>query len=690
MSEFFLELFSEEIPAGLQKNLREKIFEDFKNLFEEKSIKSKKNFAFSTPNRLVLVFEGLDKQIKSKSKEIRGPKTSAPEQALEGFLRSNKIAKKDLFKKKTEKDEFYFYKTAATSLNTHDLLTEFIPKILSNYQWKKSMKWGEFDLNWGRPLKSILSIFDKRIISFKFHHLTSSNLTFLDKDFEDKKRSFENFKKYEKFFENNGVIINQNKRLKIINKSFLNILGKKRLKINENPKLIDEVVNLVDSPNILLCKFDKKFLSVPKEILILTMESHQKYFPTFNDKNEITNEFLIVTNKKDKKGLIKIGNERVVDARLSDAEFFWNKEKTQNLVKKVSELKSMNFFKGLGSYFDKVQRMRKIGGMISDELLISKEKVELLSSICKTDLTSDLVSEFPELQGLMGGYFSEYQGFDKDISIAISEQYLPIGLNSIVPKKPFSVALSITDKVDTLVGFFGINEKPTSSKDPLALRRIALGIIRTTIENRKNLKLNDILNYSARLYDDQGYSLKNKDLQKELQDFLKDRFRYYLKEKEIRYDIIEATLSSFSINELFSSFEKAKCLNKVINSQIGIDINSSYKRASNILDLEMKNNEIEINDTTDPGIFKSDFEKNLYKKINDIKKYYSTINSDENYEKSLSILAETKKEVFEFFDNVKVNEDNETLRKNRLELINMLCKTFQNYINFQFLKAHNE
>ncbi len=690
MSEFFLELFSEEIPVSLQKNLREKIFEDFKNLFEEKSIKSKKNFAFSTPNRLVIVFEGLDKQIKIKSKEIRGPKTSAPEQALEGFLRSSKIAKKDLYKKKTEKDEFYFYKTVATSLNTHDLLTEFIPKILSNFQWKKSMKWGEFDLNWGRPLKSILSIFDKRIISFKFHHLTSSNLTFLDKDFEDKKRSFENFKKYEKFFENNGVIINQNKRLKIINKSFLNILGKKGLKINENPKLMDEVVNLVDSPNVLLCKFDKKFLSVPKEILTLTMESHQKYFPTFNDKNKITNEFLIVTNKKDKKGLIKIGNERVVDARLSDAEFFWNKDKTQNLVKKVSELKSMNFFKGLGSYFDKVQRMRKIGGMISDELLISKEKVELLSSICKTDLTSDLVGEFPELQGLMGGYFSEYQGFDKDFSIAISEQYLPIGLNSIVPKKPFSVALSITDKVDTLVGFFGINLKPTSSKDPFALRRIALGIIRTTIENRKNLKLNDLLNYSARLYDDQGYSLKNKDLQKELQDFLKDRFRYYLKEKEIRYDIIDATLSSFSMNELFSSFEKAKCLNKVINSQIGIDINSSYKRASNILDLEMKNNEIEINDTTDPGIFKSDFEKNLYKKINDIKKYYSTINSDENYEKSLSILAETKKEVFEFFDNVKVNEDNETLRKNRLELINMLCKTFQNYINFQFLKAHNE
>ena len=288
------------------------------------------------------------------------------------------------------------------------------------------------------------------------------------------------------------------------------------------------------------------------------------------------------------------------------------------------------------------------------------------------------------------GDFSMHQGFDKDISLAITEQYLPIGLNSKTPKKPFSVALSVTDKIDTLVGFFGINEKPTSSKDPFALRRIAIGIIRTIIENKKDLKVNDLLNYSSSLYQDQGHNFINQDLQKELYNFLKDRLRYYMKEKQIRFDIIDASISSFSLNKLFSSFEKAKCLNKIINSQKGIDITSSYKRASNIFESEMKNNEIEINDTTDPGIFKSDFEKNLYKKINEIKKYYSTINNDENYEKSLSILAEARKEVFEFFDNVKVNEENQNLRKNRLELINMLCKTFQNFINFQLLKAINE
>ena len=690
MAEFFLELFSEEIPANLQKNFREKLLEEFREYFINKSIKSKKSFSLSTPNRVIIVFEGLQKKIKVGSEEIKGPKTSAPVEAIEGFLRSNKIDKKQLIKRDIEKGEFYFFKTPTKTLNTSDLLKDLIPKLLGSYQWKKSMKWGEFNLNWARPLKSILSVFDEKIIDFKFYHLTSSNRTFIDKDYEEKTGVFKNFKSYERFLKIHGTIVDQTKRKQIIQKEFTKILSKKKLFILENLKLFDEVVDLVECPNVLLCDFDKKFLSIPKEILILTMQSHQKYFPTIDKNNQITNQFLLVANKKDQKGLIKLGNQRVVDARLSDAEFFWNKDKTQNLVKKVSELKRINFFKGLGTYFDKVQRMRKLGGMISDELLISKEKVELSASICKTDLTSDLVGEFPELQGIMGGYFSAQQGFDKDICLSITEQYLPIGLDSNLPKKPFSIALSMTDKIDNLVGFFGIDEKPTSSKDPFALRRVALGIIRIIIENKKDLKVNDLLNYSISLYQEQNFTLGNEELKKDLSNFLKDRFRYYLKEKDIRFDIIEASISNFSTNKLFSSFEKARCVNKIINNQIGIDITSSYKRASNILQSEMENKEIEITNSTDPGIFKSDYEKNLFKKITDIKKYYSDIDNNENFEESLSVLAGAKKEVFEFFDNVKVNEDNEDLRKNRLELINMLCKTFQNFMNFQLLKANNE
>tara|TARA_B100000989_G_scaffold159783_1_gene119317 strand:- start:4365 stop:6437 length:2073 start_codon:yes stop_codon:yes gene_type:complete len=690
MAEFFLELFSEEIPARLQKNLREKLLDDFQKFFQEKQIKYKKNFSFSTPNRLIIVFEGVEKELKISPREIKGPKIGVPDQALEGFIKSYKIEKKDLFEKKTEKGDFYFFKSKLKKLKIQDLLSENIPKLLDAHKWKKSMKWGEFDLSWGRPLKSILSVFDRKTINFKFYQITSCNSTYIDSNLEDRKKIFTDFKSYQKYFKNQGVIVDQNKRKEFINKEFSKILNKKKQTINNNPKLLDEVVDLVDNPNILLCTFNKKFLSIPKEILILTMQSHQKYFPIFNEKNEITNEFLIVANKKDRKGLIKVGNERVIEARLNDAEFFWKKDKTQNLVKKVSELKSKNFFKGLGTYFDKAQRLRRLGGMISDELLISKEKVELLASICKTDLTSDLVGEFPELQGVMGGYFSSQQGFDNDISSAIAEQYLPIGLETKIPKKPFSIVLSISDKIDTLVGFFGINEKPSSSKDPFALRRIALGIIRIIIENKRDLRVKDLLSYSANLYKNQGYKMINLDLEKELTIFLKDRFKYYLKEKQIRFDIIDAFISSFSTNKLFSSFEKAKKLNNIINTQKGLDIISSYKRASNILNNEMTNNVIDITNTTDPGIFKSDFEKNLYKKIKEIRKYYSNINDDENFEESLNILAGAKKEIFEFFDNIKVNEENESIRKNRLELINMLCKTFQNFINFQLLKVNND
>ena len=688
MSEFFLELFSEEIPSSLQKNLREDLLDSFNKLFNEKFVSFKKSSSYSTPNRMILVFEGLPKQVVLKSEEIKGPNINAPEIALEGFIRSNDISKKDLFKKKIDKGEFYFFKTKPTKLNTHELLEESIPLILQKIQWKKSMRWGEFDLNWGRPLKSILAIFDRKKLTFSFHHLVSSDTTFVDKEFEDNKKTFIDFKEYVNFFKKVSIVIDHKQRKNLIEKKFNEISNKKNIKIENNPKLLDEVVDLTDQPNVIVCEFDRKFLNIPKEILIITMQYHQKYFPTFDQKGNITNEFLVITNKQDKKGFIKLGNERVVEARLSDAEFFWEKDKSQNLVKRVSKLKSMNYFNGLGTYFDKVQRMRKLGGMLSDELLISKEKVELSASICKVDLVSELVGEFPELQGIMGGYFANEQGFEKEISLAISEQYLPIGLNSKVPKKPYSIALSLADKIDTLVGFFGINQKPTSSKDPFALRRLALGIIKIIIENKKDFKIRDLISYSSSLYMDQGFKFGNEFLQKELSDFLMDRLKFYMKEEKIRHDIIQASTNYNSLDKLVIIFGKAKSLNKIINKQNGIDLISSYKRASNILDSELDKLSVELSNTTDPGIFKTELEKNLFKKINELRKYFLSINKDENFEQSLANLAEAKKVIFDFFDNVIVNEDDQTIKKNRLELIQMLCKTFDNYVNFSLIDSH--
>ena len=687
MSEFFLELFTEEVPSNLQKNARKNLLQNFEDFFNKKNVIFKKNYTFSTPNRLIILFEGIKPEIKQEETEIRGPKIDVNEKALEGFLRSNNFEKNDLYKKENEKGIFYFAKKPAKSIKVSELLNVNIPLILDKISWKKSMKWGDFELYWGRPLKSILAVFNKKNLIFKYHHLESSNSTFVDKDFEDKPKIFNSSANYLNYFKKSKILIDQDKRKKFIESELLKTSKRKDLTIEVSEKLLDEVTNLVNKPNILLCNFDEKFLKIPKEILITTMQFHQKYFHTFDAKGNITNNFLVVANNKDTKGFIKLGNERVIEARLSDAQFFWEKNKSNNLVKQVSKLKFMNYFKGLGTYFDKIQRMRKLGGMISDELLISKDKVEISTSICKVDLLSDIVGEFPELQGIMGGYFAEFQGFDKEISLAIREHYLPVGINSKPPKKPFSITLALTDKIDTLVGFFGIDQKPTSSKDPFALRRIALGVIRILLENNKNLKLKDLLNYSSNLYQEQGFDLTNKTLHKDLNIFLTERLKNYMKEKNIRPDIIEASIGSYGIDNIIKIYNKALTLNKLINKETGQTVISCYKRVSNILDHEIKNQQLVLSSSTDPGLFKNDFEKNLYSKIHELRKYFTSVSKDENYELSLQNLADSKTVIFDFFDNVMVKDEDKSIEKNRLELLQMLCKTFDNYFNFSKIES---
>ena len=687
MSEFFLELFSEEIPSRLQINARNDLTQIFKKFFDDNEIivKGKINI-YSTPNRLIVHINKIPKDVTKKAEEIRGPNINAPEKALEGFLKSNKISKEKVFKKSTEKGIFYFYNKPSQKIKTYDLLKENIASLLLKISWKKSMKWGNHDLYWGRPLKSILALFDKKIIEFKLNHLHSSNKTFTDKDLEDEVKSFNDFKSYIKFFKQKGVTIDQDKRKEFIIKEINKATNQKKIHINVNEKLIDEIINIVEKPKILVCEFNKKFLEIPQEILIITMQHHQKYFPTFDSKNKITNNFIVVADCKDKKGLVKLGNQNVVDARLADAEFFWNRNKSQNLVKQVSRLKQINYFKGLGSYFDKIQRVRKLSGIISDELLISKEKIEIASSICKVDLMSDLVAEFPELQGVMGGYFAREQGFDEEISLAVSEHYLPSGIDSKVPKKPYSIALSLSDKIDSLVGFFGINLKPTSSKDPYALRRMAISLLRLIIENQKKIKLRDLINYSINLYKDQNYSFDSKLINDELGDFILDRLKNYLKEKNIRSDIIECSTNSYGIDDLLKIFNKSLNLNKNIKKDFGLDVIAIYKRSANILNSESKS-KLEIVGSADPGLFKNDYEKNLYKKIHAIRKYFSSIGRDEDYDESLKTLSSAKIEVNEFFDNVIVNDQEELIKKNRLELLKMLCKSFDNYFNFSKIEA---
>ena len=688
MSEFFIELFSEEIPANLQNKTRQDFFQNLKEFLEKEDIKySGEATAFSIPNRLIVYFQNISKKIIKKENEIRGPNINAPEDALNGFLKSYQISIDKTYKKKTDKGEFYFFKKPSESIETKFVLQKNLPKILDKISWKKSMRWADHELYWGRPLKSILCCFDNKTLEFEYHHLVSSNITFIDKDFEQKTKKFVRFRDYLAFFKSQNIILDNKKREQFIVDQLNRIAKKENLKIHFNSTLLNEVTNIVEKPNIIKCRFNKRFLEIPDDILVTTMKVHQKYFPTFDNRDNLTNNFFLVADNKDSKGLIKIGNENVVEARLNDAKFFWDKNKTQNLVKGISNLKKLSYFEGLGSYFEKIQRLRKLGALISDELLISKEKVEIASSICKVDLTSDLVNEFPELQGVMGGHFAKSQGLDNDICVAIREHYLPIGPETKTPKKPYSVTLAMSDKLDTLSGFFAINLKPTSSKDPFALRRSAIGLIRLIVENKLEIKLKDIINYSFSLFNEQGVNFDIKLAQQDLYRFISDRLRFYMKEKNIRPDIIECSMSSYNTDQIYKIYNKAFILNKLIDKNIGQDIIFSYKRASNILSDEVKKNKFELSETTDPGLFKNDSEKKLYKKIQEIRKYFTSLGSGENCEKTLEVLAEAKIEVSNFFEDVIVNDDDEVLKKNRLELLQLLCKTFNNYINFSNIES---
>ena len=306
----------------------------------------------------------------------------------------------------------------------------------------------------------------------------------------------------------------------------------------------------------MLIDFDQRYLKLPKEIIISTLQSHQRFFPTFQKNGEITKYFLVVSNKKDENNLIKEGNKRVVEARLADAKFFWDKDKSKNLIKQIAKLKNIKFYERLGTLYDKTQRMRKLCGILADDFNINKEKAEIAASISKSDLSSDLVGEYPDLQGLMEKYFALSQGFDDDISNAVSDHYQPIGNNSLPPKKPISYTVAIADKIDTLIGFFLIDEKPTSSKDPFALRRSAIGLLKIIIENKINLKLRNLISYNIKLFNEQGVKNINNNTENELLSFLKDRMRNILKDKNIKSDIIEASVSSYFNDNYFDLYKK--------------------------------------------------------------------------------------------------------------------------------------
>ncbi len=683
MAEFLIELYSEEIPPQLQINARNQLKILIESSFKEKGIKFEKIEVFSTPTRLTLFANNLPDSIKIASQEIRGPKVGSPDKVLERFAKAKNLTTKDLFEKNTDKGKFYFIKTNAKSFSVEDLLKEILPKTLASISWKKSMKWSHYDLIWGRPLRSILALFNSKKLIFKFDHLETTDRIIVQQELTMKSSKIKNFKNYITFLKNNKILLDHNERERLIINRIKSVAKSKDYKEKISHTLLEEVVNIVEDPNILLVNFNKEYLEIPQEIIISTLEKHQRYFPVFDNKGRLTNNFFVVANKKDEKKLIKEGNKRVVEARLSDAKFFWDKDRSKNLIKQIANLKAIMFYEKLGTIYDKTQRIRQLAAFLSDDLNINKEKVQIAASISKADLCSDLVGEYPELQGVMGKYFALSQGFEEDVANSVSEHYLPIGLTSNLPKKPFSYSISIVDKIDTLVGFFIIDEKPTSSKDPFALRRSAIGLLRIIIENKLIFKLRDLINYSTKLYEHQGVQIKNDKVELQVLSFIKERMRNILKQRKIKTDIIEASISSHSGDNFLDLYKKTLLMNKHIKKDVGMNAVNSYKRAANILDKEDKS----ISGRPDAVLFRKNEEKQLYEKINEIRKAFTVKDSNKDYEDLLIKLSHTKESTDNFFDNVVVNDENQDIKNNRLELLKLFCNTFDNFIDFSKLEG---
>ena len=683
MTELLLELYSEEIPPQLQIAARSQIKQFIKNSLKENNIKYNSLSVYSSPTRLTLFIKELAEKIRTEAKEIKGPKIGSPDQVIQGFLRAKNVSEKELIKKDTDKGKFYFIKTQPQSIFVEDLLIKIIPKAIGSISWKKSMRWSDHNLLWGRPLRSIFARYNGKRLSFKFEHLDVSDEVIIEQDLITKNKKIKDFKDYLNFLKSNKIIVDHNEREKIILKKIRSFSQSKQYKENLNLKLLEEVVNIVEDPNLLHVSFSKNFLEIPKEIIISTLEKHQRYFPIFDGRDRLINNFFVVTNKKDEKRLITQGNKRVVEARLADAKFFWDKDRSKNLIKQIANLKSITFYEKLGTIYDKTQRLRQLAGLLSDDLNISKEKVQIAASISKSDLCSDLVGEYPELQGVMGKYFALAQGFEQDVANSVSDHYLPTGLTSVIPKKPFSYSISIVDKIDTLVGFFVIDEKPTSSKDPFALRRAAIGLLRIIIENKLSFKLRDLISYAIKLYQEQGVEIKNEKTEQQVLEFIKERMRNVLKLKNIKTDIIEASISSHDGDNFLALYAKTILMNKYKNKGIGLNAISSYKRASNILEKAGKR----IVGRPDAVLFRKDEEKILHEKINEIRKAFTVKDDNKDYESLLLKLSETKESTDNFFDNVVVNDENQDIKNNRLELLKMFCNTFDSFIDFSKLEG---
>ncbi len=671
MREFLLEILCEEIPARMQLKAQDTLAKISGDFLKQHQLDYDEIITHITPRRLVLFIPGLPTDQPTIIDERKGPKIDAPKQAIDGFLKSTNLTLDDCEKRNVGNATFLFAKIEKLGRSTADILVELITHIIKSFEWPKSMNWGSYDMRWVRPINHVLALFNNKSldISFEDKNIECNNTTRGHRFMSSSKFTVINFTDYQLKLRDNFVIIGHQERQNIILQKANEICAENNLVLKEDLGLLKEVAGLVEWPIVLMGKIDEQFMNLPPEVLMTSMRSHQKYFSVLNKDGSMAPYFILVSHidSPDRGKQIIEGNERVLRARLSDAQFFWETDRRKGLDEWNKNLASYIFHEKLGSTLDKVHRIEKLVNIIDPN-----SKAGCAAQLCKADLVTEMVGEFPELQGVMGYYYAKEMGEDEDTALAIKEHYAPAGLQDETPSKTTSITLALADKIDTLVSFWSVDIKPTGSKDPYALRRSAQGIIRLVFDNKLRLNLLDIFEKAYDLIPPSSHKKDKKEAIQELRNFMVERLKNFFKDSfDIRH--IQAVLSDNWNGSIVQSETILKEFSDLMQTETGQNLMIGYRRAANIVTQSQKKGE-NCQGKIDESLLTQDEEKVLFHALtaahHEIRGLLKKESPD--YSEIMKVLANLRGPIDKFFDSVLVQDKDQKIQQNRLNLLSLI------------------
>ncbi|WP_337997113.1 glycine--tRNA ligase subunit beta [Oleispirillum naphthae] len=686
--EFLLELLSEEIPARMQARAAEDLARLVADGLAAQGLKPAETRAFATPRRLVLCLTGLPSAQPDVTEERRGPKVGAPAQALEGFLKANGAALADLAERDTPKGKFHFLDIHRTGRPTAAVLADILAEALPRFPWPKSMRWGERSERWVRPLEGILCLFEGQVVPLAFAGREAGNVTKGHRFLAPDAFTVADFADYAAKLEAAKVMLDPVRRRDLIAAQAESLAAARGLAVLPDAGLLAEVAGLVECPNVLIGRIDDAFMAVPREVLSTSMRTHQKYFSLTDASGALAPFFLVVSNMEtaDAGATIAAGNERVLRARLSDARFFWDSDRAATLESRIPALADRIFHAALGSVLDKAERIAALAARIAPAIGADADKAARAARLAKADLSTEMVGEFPELQGVMGRYYALHDGEDATVAAAVADHYAPQGPSDACPSAPVSVAVALADKIDSLTGFFAIDEKPTGSRDPYALRRAALGIVRLVLENRLRLPLKPLFAAAHGLYAVPGLR-PAETVADELIDFLADRLKVHLREQGVGHDVIAAVFAKDRDDDLVRFLARVSALRGFLEGEDGRNLVIAYRRAANIVRIEEKKDGRSFAEAPVAADLATAEETALSAALETAIAESAAKLAAEDFTAAMAALAALRAPVDAFFDKVTVNADDPKLRSNRLRLLSRIGAAMESVADFSRLEG---